>query len=238
MPRERVALPHGGDPRRWPSGNRRGGATPRMFGKRLQLRKVASPRRVHHASDAVQVPAGGQPVADALRRGVVVAGQHLDVTAVGEKRQALGRLAAVPVDDDHVLRQALPRPREVAVDEVEVLHGIVRRIEHVTPDAQPGLGVDPADDLAAAAHVSRQLLARRASRLPFGLAPTGHADLVVAEEIGVRPEQFLDAANLILDDLEHFRFAERAGHLAIVDRHGVVVADVQTLTVANPRAGQ
>jgi hypothetical protein len=59
----------------------------------------------------------------------------LSVAAIGEEWQAAIRLAAVPIDHDHLAGLSLPRPGQVAVDEIELVASVVRRVEHVAPDA-------------------------------------------------------------------------------------------------------
>ena len=67
---------------------------------------------------------------------VVIARDELVMAAVGEELEALGGLAAVPVGDDDVAREAFPRALQRAVDEVVLVDGVVIRVEHVGPDAR------------------------------------------------------------------------------------------------------
>src|SRR6266705_3399232 len=73
----------------------------------LELTEVATPGRIHHAPHA----AGhglrrGEPVADSLRRRIVIAGDDLCVPAFGEEFEAVGALAEVPLHDRDVLGQS------------------------------------------------------------------------------------------------------------------------------------
>src|SRR5262245_52646119 len=98
------------------------------------------------------------------------------MAAVGKPFETLGGLAAIPVGNHDVLRQAGPGTCKRTLHEIIVVHGIVMWVEHIGPDNDPSLRIHLLEKFHALPGVACQQLARRPASCLAGPAPASHTN--------------------------------------------------------------
>ena len=126
---------------------------------------------------------------------VVIAGDHLPMTAVGEELQTLRGLAAVPVGDlgGHLQQILLHEPLSAAVDQVIMVDYMHYGGDQTcrTRQRSSAWGLTALRDRFAAPCVLGEELARRLLAALTAQAPVGHADFVVGHEKSLGAEQLV-----------------------------------------------
>src|SRR5437773_8796727 len=117
----------------------------------LEVIVAGPPGGVEDRLEAGNATSRHEPEADVFGAPVVVARDHLAVTALGEEAERLPGVRRIPVHDPHPALESLPRAGEIARHQKEVPNRILPRVEHVAPDVQRVLG----QEVRAATYRSR-----------------------------------------------------------------------------------